>query len=61
MENKEEVVAKKESKIKKFLKSDALKTATLIGTTILTVANTIFLIWTCSSAAEAEVNADVQC
>ena len=60
MENKnEEVVEKKESKIKKFFKSDMLKTVTLIGTMVLTIANTVFLIWTCSSAAETEVNAEV--
>ena len=50
---------KKDSKIKKFLNSKGIKTAVQIGTTILTLANTVFLIWACSSAAEAEVNADV--
>ncbi len=54
-----EIVEKKESKIKKFLKSDKLKAVVQIGTTILTLANTVFLVWTCASAAEAEVNADV--
>lgn len=50
---------KKDSKIKKFLSSKGIKTAVQIGTTILTLANTVFLVWACSSAAEAEVNADV--
>lgn len=56
--NKDEVV-KKESKIKKFFTSKGLKTGVQIGTTILTVLNTIFLVWTCASTVEAEVNADV--
>lgn len=53
------VVSKKESKIKKILKSEGFKKAVQIGTTILTLANTIFLVWTCASSVEAEVNADV--
>lgn len=60
MENNNANEVKKESKIKKFLKSEGLKRAVRIGTVILTVANTVFLVWTCSSSVEAEVNADVQ-
>lgn len=58
--NDENVVElRKESKLKKFFTSDKFKTVTLIGTAILTIANSVFLVWTCASAAEAEVNADV--
>ena len=58
-DNMNAVVGKKESKIKKFLTSEGVKKAVQIGTTILTIANTIFLVWTCASSVEAEVNADV--
>lgn len=60
MENNNVNEVKKESKIKKFLKSEGLKNAVRIVTVVLTVANTVFLVWTCSSSVEAEVNADVQ-
>lgn len=60
MENNNVNEVKKESKIKKFLKSEGLKNAVRIVTAVLTVANTVFLVWTCSSSVEAEVNADVQ-
>lgn len=59
MENNNVNEVKKESKIKKFFKSDAFKKVVQIGTTVLTIANTVFLVWTCSSSVEAEVNADV--
>ena len=52
-------VVKEDSKLKKFFKSDVVKTVTLIGTAVLTIANTVFLVWTCASTAEAEVNANV--
>lgn len=50
---------KKESKIKKFFTSDKIKSVVSIVTTALTIANTVFLVWTCASSVEAEVNADV--
>ena len=50
---------KKESKIKKFFTSDKIKGVVSIVTTVLTIANTVFLVWTCASSVEAEVNADV--
>ena len=55
----EKNVVKEDSKLKKFFKSDVVKTVTLIGTAVLTIANTVFLVWTCASTAEAEVNANV--
>lgn len=54
-----EVKEKKESIFKRIAKSKTLKTVVSVTTTVLTVANTIFLVWTCASSAEAEVNADV--
>lgn len=62
MENNEmnkTVEVKKESKIKKFFTSEKFGKVVQIGTTILTIANTVFLVWTCASSVEAEVNADV--
>ena len=58
-DNNEKIVEKKESKIKKIFTNKAVKTGVQIVTTVLTLANTVFLIWTCASAAEGEVNADV--
>ena len=62
MENKEMdnvIEVKKENKIKKFLKSEKFGKIVQIGTTLLTIANTVFLVWTCASSVEKEVNADV--
>lgn len=62
MENKEMdnvVEVKKENKIKKFFKSEKFGKIVQIGTTLLTIANTVFLVWTCASSVEKEVNADV--
>ena len=61
MENNENAVVevKKESKIKKIFKSEKLRTAVRVGTTILTIMNTVVLVLACSSSMEAEVNADV--
>ena len=58
-ENNSKVVEKKESKAKKFLTSKALKAGVQVMTTVLTLANTVFLIWTCATATENEVNAEV--
>lgn len=58
-ENNNVVEMKKESKIKKFLKSEKVKTGVQIVTTVLTVLNTIVLALACTSSMEAEVNADV--
>ena len=58
-ENMNAMEVKKESKLKKIITSERVKRVVQIGTTILTIANTIFLVWTCASSVEAEVNADV--
>ena len=58
-DNVNAVESRNESKLRRIIKSDAVKKVVQIGTTILTLANTIFLIWTCASSVEAEVNADV--
>jgi len=58
-DNVNAVESRKESKIRKFFTSEGVKKFVQIGTTVLTLANTIFLLWTCASSVEAEVNADV--
>ena len=59
MAENNKVTEKKESKIKKILTSKAVKAGVQIVTTVLTIANTVFLVWTCATATENEVNADV--
>lgn len=58
-ENNNVVEMKKESKVKKFMKSKKVRTCVQIVTTCLTVLNTIVLALACTSSMEAEVNADV--
>ena len=59
MENNNANEVKKESRIKKIFSKENVKKAVQIGTTVLTVLNTIVLVLACSSTMEAEVNADV--
>lgn len=44
------VVEKKENVFKKIVKSEVVKKVVQIGTTVLTLANTAFLVYTCVSA-----------
>ena len=67
MENNEmNNVVEMKKETKKFWKGETFGKVVKIGkrtiqilTPILTIANTVFLVWTCASSVENEVNADV--
>ena len=52
-ETNEKVVAKKDNFFKKVANSKTVKSVVQIGTTILALADTAFLIWTCIDARSA--------